>query len=291
MGDFLAIIPVLWTPKYTSHISERLNCGPRQGTQTTKGITKSLFQMSMRDIHSEQELLFIGNSEVQEGGKAQYIHIWKMFSLFVMCKPVSLSIDSAVMALGGICRAPNNPEGKGRQQVTELGGSGVWQEENIDFTMFSGRVYWQGGCDLADLRGAPLSFQGSCCGTSSICTERRRRAFPRWAVSPGRRRLNLSCQWSFRKCFMTFRRNKLIGSAEGLQSVQVLLYSSPRIQALQVTLSGTREYLGANDWCKGQTSPWQQNPELFWSSKKEKSPTCPSRSPENCPKLTSLMVK
>lgn len=37
---------------------------------------------------------------------------------------------------------------------------------------------------------------------------------------------------------MTFRRNKLIGSAEGLQSVQLLLYSSPRIQALSVKIQG-----------------------------------------------------
>lgn len=118
MGGFLAIIPVLWTSKYTLHIFGRPNCSPRQRTQTTKGITKSLFQMSVRDIHSKQELLFIGTSE------AQYIHIWKIFSLFVMCESVSLSINSPVMALGDL-------QGTKQSRGPRATGCRTWREEVV----------------------------------------------------------------------------------------------------------------------------------------------------------------
>lgn len=46
---------------------------PKTEDTNNKGHHKSIFQISVRDIHSEQELLFLGNSEAQEGGKTQYI--------------------------------------------------------------------------------------------------------------------------------------------------------------------------------------------------------------------------
>lgn len=194
MGDSLTIIPVLWTQKYTLHIFGRSSCGQRQRTQTTKGITKSLIQMSVRDIHGEQELLLLGFLKLRKEQQL-CIFIFERCSICLWCvNQFHCPINSPVMALRGICTAPNNPEGKGRQQVTELGGK-KWCLARREHWFYNvqWRIYWQGGCDLADLGGAPLSFQSSCCGTSSICMEQRGRAFPRWAISPGRRRLNLSC--------------------------------------------------------------------------------------------------
>lgn len=156
------------------HIFGRPNPSQRQRTQTTKGITNSLFQSV-----SERHLQWPGASFYWElwssvRRKKHSISVLERCSVCLWWVKRFWTLHLPVTALGGICTATNRIQrAKNDNRLQNLEGkSSVWLGENIDSTMLSWWIYWQGGCDPTDLFvWAPLSFrQCSCCGASSICT-------------------------------------------------------------------------------------------------------------------------
>lgn len=142
-GRFFGNNPSLVSTKIRFTYFWKTKLWPKTEDTNNKGHHKNLFQISVRDIYSEQELLFLGNSEAQEGGKTQSIRTWKStfvctFRLFVMCNLVPLSINSPVMALGELAGHQTIQRAKDDNRSQNLEErSCVWQEENTDFTMFS----------------------------------------------------------------------------------------------------------------------------------------------------------
>lgn len=76
--------------------------------------------MPVRDIHSEQELLFIGNLKLRKVEKLS-VSVLERCSVCLWCVNSFTVHQPSSHGFVGICRVPNNPEGKG-QQVAERGG-------------------------------------------------------------------------------------------------------------------------------------------------------------------------
>lgn len=144
---------------------------------------------------------------------------------------------------------------------------------------------------------APLSFrQCSCCGASSVRTVfvlNGVEGLSQTSCKPRQKQaesLLLIKFWSL-VLWLSQGTNRA-WSAGGLQSVQVLLYSSPSIQALRVKFreSDINWDKGMSrkhpDFCERLNSPWREILKLLWRSlKKEKSPSLPNLQLEiNVPK-------
>lgn len=138
-----------------------------------RGHQKQTLPKSVKDIHNDQEASFYWELWSSVRRKKHRISVLKRCSVCLwwvkwFCCPLHLP----VMALGGMCTVTEFRRRRMTVCCRTWGEkSSVWQEENIDFTMLSRWIYWRGGCDPTDLFvWAPLSWQCSCCGASSVCT-------------------------------------------------------------------------------------------------------------------------